>query len=539
MLINIQDAHSKLGAQESITRIIDNLVGNFNLRQVYIEGSAGTIDTSLVSTFPIQEVRQKTAAHLMGEGKISAAEFCSMISDKKDLKIYGVEDPELYREDLQAFKQLAERKQVIRVQLKGLKRLIGELEEKVYSDKLKEFSSRKLLKQNGQVHFTEYWDFYRRLAAEKAVDLKPYPNLMKLSETVDLESEIDFKKANVERDQLVAELYKRLPKFELEGFVLKMLQYKQNKISPAAFHYVLSKSAMNVQIDPVRYRNIILYSEYVVRFEEINLVGIFEEVEAFEDVVREKLFANDRERQLASMARSIRILAQLLDSALNSKDYAAFVAHPDQFRIASILAALGGLCAEYGLGMPSSYCDFTALEEAMPSATKFYELAERRNKALLDNTLRRMKEQGVHLAALVSGGFHTDGIAQLLNQNKLSYLVVMPKFDDKSPDRPYVTILTQKPKEYEELFKDSDEFYIACSSFWAAQKSLWADENVLDERRAAYAAMLFYLQRLTGSITAEINQLHLVEFEKVQNQMVADGILSAGEASANVAMLSG
>src|SRR5437868_9192054 len=60
VIINIQDAHSKLGAQESITKILDNLVKNYNLNLIALEGASDRVDTSLVSSFPIQEVRQKT-----------------------------------------------------------------------------------------------------------------------------------------------------------------------------------------------------------------------------------------------------------------------------------------------------------------------------------------------------------------------------------------------------------------------------------------------------------------------------------------------
>ena len=60
VIINIQDAHSKLGAQESITRILDNLVKNYNLNLIALEGATDVVDTSLISSFPIEEVKQKT-----------------------------------------------------------------------------------------------------------------------------------------------------------------------------------------------------------------------------------------------------------------------------------------------------------------------------------------------------------------------------------------------------------------------------------------------------------------------------------------------
>src|SRR3989338_3941324 len=58
-IINIQDAHSSLGAQESIVSILDTLVTNYDLRVVAIEGSTGYIDTSLLKTFPDEKIRNQ------------------------------------------------------------------------------------------------------------------------------------------------------------------------------------------------------------------------------------------------------------------------------------------------------------------------------------------------------------------------------------------------------------------------------------------------------------------------------------------------
>src|SRR3989338_7771015 len=41
IIINIQDAHSKLGAQDSIVKILDNLVKNYDLSVITLEGASG------------------------------------------------------------------------------------------------------------------------------------------------------------------------------------------------------------------------------------------------------------------------------------------------------------------------------------------------------------------------------------------------------------------------------------------------------------------------------------------------------------------
>lgn len=459
IIINIQDAHSKLGAQESISKILDNLVKNYNLKLIALEGSSDLVDTSLVSSFPIEEVKKKTGEYLLKEGKISAGEFYSMISESP-VSLYGVEDPALYKENVEVFKDLIDKKLGIRKELKNLKATIHDLEDKVYSPKLQELVSKRLLHKQGELKFTEYWDYFSQLAKERKVDYAQYSNLKKLADTVELEREIDFKKASEERDTLIKELGQKLSKVDLERLVLSALQFKQSKITPGAFHYTLSQLSQGVDINPLNYKNIILYSEYVVLYESIDLIAIFDEVESFENRLKDTLYVNQDEKDLSNLTHCVTILSQLLDTSLNSKDYEFFVKNAASCEIGSIEENIGALSAKYQV---EDQTDFRTLKNSIPSARKFYELASKRNQVLLENTLKKMRQEKTNIAALITGGFHSEGISKLMDDEKLSYLVVMPKFDETSPDRPYIAILTQKPKEYEEQFKDTD-FYVATSS---------------------------------------------------------------------------
>ncbi|MDD5423003.1 MAG: hypothetical protein PHT32_06265, partial [Candidatus Omnitrophica bacterium] len=98
-IINIQDAHSSIGAQESIVSILDSLVTNYDLNLIAIEGSSGQIDTSLLKSFPDELIRKKTAKYLMDKSSISAGEFFS-ITSSKNITVYGIEEKSLYRDNV-------------------------------------------------------------------------------------------------------------------------------------------------------------------------------------------------------------------------------------------------------------------------------------------------------------------------------------------------------------------------------------------------------------------------------------------------------
>ena len=152
----------------------------------------------------------------------------------------------------------------------------------------------------------------------------------------------------------------------------------------------------------------------------------------------------------------------------------------------------------------------------------------------MQNTLKRMKEEKVHVAALITGGFHSEGIAKLMDEEKLSYLVVMPKFDDKSPNRPYIAILTQKPREYEEQFKDSD-FYLATPEFFRAGLSIKDQVGVVAGLLAA--ARLANYGNLTPGMMKEYADAYgvrLSERSRLLSNLITPQELAARLAQAHV-----
>ncbi|MFH1665480.1 MAG: hypothetical protein ABIA77_04965, partial [Candidatus Omnitrophota bacterium] len=68
------------------------------------------------------------------------------------------------------------------------------------------------------------------------------------------------------------------------------------------------------------------------------------------------------------------------------------------------------------------------------------------------------------VAALITGGYHTEGLSDIMEQKGLSYLVVVPKFEG-GRERPYVAILTNKKKAYEKLL-ESGQYQLAVSAYF-------------------------------------------------------------------------
>ena len=275
VIINIQDAHASLSAQQSIVKILQTLATNYDLDLIALEGAEGPVDISLLRTFPDPEIRKETAEYLMRKGKMSAGEFFSVVSEKP-IKLYGIENNALYKQNVEALERVMAGKIESLKNIGAILRTLGALESRVYSKDLKQLNKNSILHHDGKLAFTSHWDFISKLARRNNIEIVIFENLSKLLKSIDLEKEIDFRKANEERKLLIDELSKVLPKRELEKLVLESLSFKMGKISQAEFHQYLVRLSEDIEISPEPYSNLIKFTRYITVYEDIDLIALFQ-----------------------------------------------------------------------------------------------------------------------------------------------------------------------------------------------------------------------------------------------------------------------
>ncbi|MBU0604710.1 MAG: hypothetical protein KKH77_00275, partial [Candidatus Omnitrophica bacterium] len=472
-IINIQDAHSSLGAQESIASVLESLVTNYDLKLVAVEGSSGYLDTSILRAFSNENVRKGTASYLVKEGRMSAGEFFAITSNKP-VSLYGIEDKPLYQENLEQFRAVYTANSEIRADINKLLSALKSLQDKIYSQELKDLTTNSVLHKNGKLTFTQRWDLVKGLAAKTGTDYRAYENLTRLVESLKLEKGISFEKANKERDALIDALSKKAIKQDLEQLVLKSLSYKTGKISNSEYYVFLQEQAEKAHIDAFPYGDLIAYTNYITLYESIDLTAIFEEAGDFEDRIKEKLFTNEYQKRLYNITKCMEFLSDLFDLKLTNGNFSYLSEHIGQCNAKFVASFIRDASIKYGVTINAGF-DLNKIFNDLPEAMEFYRTAEKRNSAILANTIATMKERGQNVAALITGGYHSQGITELLRQNRTSYIVILPKFDASKGERPYIAILTNKTAPYERLLK-SGQYFIAASAYLAGISQL--NQNV-------------------------------------------------------------
>ncbi|MBF0254042.1 MAG: hypothetical protein HQL11_02810, partial [Candidatus Omnitrophica bacterium] len=513
-IINIQDAHSSIDAQKSICKIFEELVGQYDMSLIGVEGSAGKINTALIESFPSKEVRGQVAESLLAETKINAAEFYKVLSGA-DVELYGLEDPELYGENIREYQTLLARQPEIRAELEGLSRIVRTLERKLFSDGLLTFNDNRLAFEAGDLKFTEYWKYLEGVIHEKAVNYRHLENLGKLAKAADLEEEINFGRADAQWAALIEELKTRITDEEAEALTREALDFKVGKITPGIFFSHLVTLAASKKIAPGAFNDFILYAEYALLYESIDMIEIFAEIGEVEDAVRDALLRSDEERELDAFGRVVGILSKFLEAKMSSADERFYRENAIAFSVKSMREYLDGVRSRHGISSKDD-ANLELLGEVMPTADAFYEAVKKRNDALLGNLLKRMREKKTRVAALVTGGFHTEGLSELMRQKRVSHIVFLPKYEEKDGERPYLTVITQKGSFLDARYRREAQMETIALTIAAAMRQ----GTRLEDARRQYAKEHAALLNKEG-YTLKLN----LDDPEVMNQMrsLADG----------------
>ena len=456
-IIHIQDAHDSLQAQQKINEILNLLLKEYHVKSVALEGSSGAIDPMLFKTYPDQDVARESAELLVKQGRLNAGELFA-ITSAQPVSVYGVEDRTLYRENLKVFRDLLNNKEKIESDLKGLSRTLEVLGERIYSVELKEVLKNDILAEDSSLSFTKKWEHLKDLAKEKGIDFAVYPNLRILSEVSELEKEINFNKANVEREELLTRFQDVLSASDFENVVLQSLNFKTGKISDSEFHFFLNETAHHAGIGPAGYPHLVRYTRYLLLFETLDISRLFGEFGTLGEKIKNAYFGSEDERALNELQKVSQVLVAVLSGNASSDEVAFLDSDPERFDPAAIETKISELAEKYHTPLYNGM-NFKEMFRALPTARRFYGLAEKRNQALIQNTLKKMKAEDQRVAALVTGGFHTKGISDILKSENLSYLVVLPRITDPNKKRPYITILTRKTSEYKKAFSSKSSSY--------------------------------------------------------------------------------
>jgi signal transduction histidine kinase/membrane protease YdiL (CAAX protease family)/predicted nucleotidyltransferase len=443
LIIHIQDAHEIEEAQKNMAAMIRGLREERGVSLVGLEGARGAFNVDPYRGFPDESVTRGIADQFLKAGYIGGPEHAALTAQEPPL-LWGLEDLSLYESNIQSFKDSIRFKPQVQAFIGGARSTLAGLKEKAYSRELKEFDRHFEAHKSRQESLGAY---VRYLMTAYEGSGRGFLNLHLLLDALTWEETLDFKRVEKERLELVELLAKRLPEEQLSLVVQQSLLYRLGRMSYGDYHRFLRKLCRDNKVDLDQFSQLNSYVTYVLLAEQINRNELLIELSNLEGAAQASLARTPEQKKIAELNRHLMLLEKLTSHSMTQADWYYYYS-----RRADILALGAGLAAvARGLGAetPPAPEDLAAVIRPFE---EFCEYAMRRNAGLVDNLLSKMQERSAPTAILVAGGFHSDGLTQILRQKDASYVVITPKIQKVPKDSHYLDVFARDPLPLEKLF---------------------------------------------------------------------------------------
>lgn len=437
IIIHIQDRHIDPTAQLNISDLIDEFIQKHKVSLMMLEGASTELDTSFYDSYEDNEIKKKVSKAFLDHAIFTGAEYYKITNKDKYLRAIGAEDKSLYLKHLDTYKStLIDQKSVLNF-LQAVNSNLSTLKNTLYTKAQKQIDNSANIYSKGAIKLPEYVKTLSDNAKKAKLDISKHKDLVKFIALVEKEAQIDFKKAESQREEVIKQVSDSLDRVELNELLRKSMDFRTAKISQEEFYDYLFNIIETQNLNKKDYNHLSQYREYINLSKDINHLKVFDEADDLGYELMLSLSNTPITKDLVLYARSARLLYELYSLKLTPRQLNYLDKHKDHADISNIKRFLISLSNKYSLHIPSVITGFNINSHLIEYSKDYYSLALERDTALIDNTLNTMRRLRTDKAILVAGGFHTQGITNILKQKGLSYIVICPNICHGDYDQLY------------------------------------------------------------------------------------------------------
>lgn len=410
-IVQIQDVHAHAAAQENIAAILDHLNSAYGIEKVGVEGGWGETRFAKSWGLPSSREKQMLARALLEEEFLTGAGYAGLFS-QSPLDLIGIEDQMLYEKNRQAYLAHLPGREA------ALEKIDTE-EKNLLARKGETFNVRLLAFDKALYEFTSSHkaDTFLPLVLDEAASLglarADLDQIELFKRILDKEKQLDEEKLKAEAARLQKEFQK--PHLGFEELLRHIIPAEKLE------HYPASRAYLEI----LDLQDVLSYRVFFMQLQQLT------------GEIQQKLYESDAERLLDQEWNSFLLLKKMLTFTATPEIFARFKTESQS--VQERAAALD-------------------LAEALEHSLLFYRLAEKRDYVFFEKLQQTPKLQDN--IALVTGGFHTEGLSNELRKAGISYIVISPDLGDQPPDEElYIKRLVESPAGTQTLAHIQNRFF--------------------------------------------------------------------------------
>jgi hypothetical protein len=452
VLVLIQDLHSHKQTQENINSILKVLDNKYGIKNIWLEGASGHLDTSWI--FKIQDTteREQVVKVLLEKGMLTGAEMFSIKSGKTDI-LKGIENKEVYLKNFNRLNEIYNKKVEIEEYLPQIKAILKAKTEGYFSINNRKINSLQEKNKEGKIRADKYFAYILRAMKKAGLKLSDYEQISKYVYVMAKQKRINFKRANKEIRTIITEL-KEVSTYQQYR---ELLNKVNNKETEAEFYSGIKKFAEQKGILN-KYKEAEKFFEYLTYNEMLNPIELVEQEEELIDDIETSFAQNGYEKEVLFLKKYFRLIESYLMNKITADEYRYFENNRERFKL-----------------LWTKYVDIDGIiniDEYFSLFDDFYKDNVERNRCFIENitgkkpakekeaivikagaeynakAIEELSKTKAGIDVVITGGFHTRGLSRLFEEEKINYIVITPNITEET---------VTSDNLYEKMFKEEYE----------------------------------------------------------------------------------
>ena len=468
-VIIIEDAHTSLDAQKNISKIVNELVSDNDISLLGIEGASGALNPDSIKNFPFKATKEKVLSSVMSKGEISGAEYQAFVNDN-DIEMFGLETDDIYLAHRKVYLDTLEIREKLCAELASFKdKLISNISH-ICSEKVKEVFAQTNAYHLNEIDFNSYLSFLTKGLNAAGLDINDYlflSILVRESENL----------AKINADELT----------EACDAISKTLDLSYEKENFDSLSCLVGAAVDNSSLDSFAQ----IINNWLGIHRRLNSIcfdSLINECKSVEYAVMENTSLTEKDTAFIVLIKLTSELENLVSFEAVDSEVFQFHSQSEVFSSENINNLLDSVNVSV---LKNKFSEIrNDLDAILPEVNKFYDLAELRNKVFVKNVTGKISEEDQNNAMIVTGGFHTQGLTDILKNKGVSYVVITPKINKiTSGDFSYKKLMTGTESNYMSITAPS---FVGTNTLQTIRSCfpIYEDKMRAENMKQAYQRML-------------------------------------------------
>lgn len=448
LVINIQDLHSNKSVQSNINNILKQIDLRYGIKNIFVEGGYGSIDTSWLNSIEDKNLRDRVADELISMGRLTGAEYFAYKENRRDI-LKGLDDEKIHKENLARLSEILDKQDFFNAELKKIKSDINYISGKYSSEENLKLTKLVDRYASGKTDTKKFYKLLFKTAAKINDDPQKYNSLFPINteSLTNINKYLNLSTESINNKKLSS---------EINSFLL----FIKGKNSFEEYNNLVNETNNFSDINKLISRINVLSSEYKIDMpasypeltkflksnalaNTINPLELLKEERILLNSLRQAFSANETEYEISFLTDFYSVFKDFMTNKLTAANYEYFSSKERQFI---------NIYSKYS---PVDRMKF--LSQDIEKLDRYYSANNQRNEIFLSNILNGtvlgqsengggdIFKQAREIKVVISGGYHTKGLTELLTDRKISCVTITPEVNSD---------INQSEKEYSNIIKE-------------------------------------------------------------------------------------